>query len=225
MSTNEGSGPSDSRAGRSRARRKGITDLRIRRTRGRLGDALIALVEEKAMHRITVRGVLDRAGVGRSTFYVHYQDKDDLFLSLQEEGLQMWSNILSNRQEKSGRVAPVANSLRMWERQETLSIAGRLRPYPGVFRSGAGLFRARYRQAPEGDRFRVAGSAGTRRPRPRSGGQSAGAFEMVAGSRDEGIGGRYGRSLSSDGLEGPAIANRVRRARSGTFTTPIRYTA
>lgn len=108
MSTNEGSGPSDPRAGKSRARRKGITDLRIRRTRGRLGDALIALVEEKAMHRITVREVLDRAGVGRSTFYVHYQDKDDLFLSLLEEGVQMWSNILSNRQEKSGRVAPVA---------------------------------------------------------------------------------------------------------------------
>jgi len=100
MSTNERSGTS--------ARRQGHTDLRIRRTRQRLGAALVALIEEKAIDEVTVQEVLDRAKVGRSTFYVHYEDKDDLFLSQLEEGLQMWSNILSTRQEKSRRVAPVA---------------------------------------------------------------------------------------------------------------------
>ncbi len=108
MSTNDGSGPSERPAGKNPARRKGNTDLRIRRTRERLGAALIALIEEKAIQQVTVREVLDRAKVGRSTFYVHYQDKDDLFLSQLEEGLQMWSNILSTKQEKSRRVAPVA---------------------------------------------------------------------------------------------------------------------
>jgi AcrR family transcriptional regulator len=83
-------------------------DLRIRRTRERLGAALIALIEEKAIEDVTVGEVLDRAKVGRSTFYVHYQDKDDLLLSQFEDGLQMWSNILTTRQEKSRRVAPVA---------------------------------------------------------------------------------------------------------------------
>ena len=52
--------------------------------------------------------MLHRAGVGRSTFYVHYRDKDDLFLSELEQGLEMWTTTLSRRQEKSNRVAPVA---------------------------------------------------------------------------------------------------------------------
>ena len=108
MSTNDRSGASERHAGKNPAKRQANTDLRIRRTRERLGAALVALIEEKAIDKVTVREVLERAKVGRSTFYVHYQDKDDLFLSQLEEGLQMWSNILSTKQEKSRRVAPVA---------------------------------------------------------------------------------------------------------------------
>jgi AcrR family transcriptional regulator len=83
-------------------------DRRIERTRNRLGNALIALIQEKPIDEVTVREVLDRAGVGRSTFYVHYRDKDDLFLSELEQGLEMWTTRLSRQQEKSNRVAPVA---------------------------------------------------------------------------------------------------------------------
>jgi AcrR family transcriptional regulator len=83
-------------------------DLRIRRTRGRLGDALVALIEEKPIDKITVQEVLDRATVGRSTFYLHYRDMNDLFLCVLEDGLEMWSAALLRRQEKSHRVAPVA---------------------------------------------------------------------------------------------------------------------
>jgi AcrR family transcriptional regulator len=83
-------------------------DRRIERTRIRLGNALIALIQEKPIDEVTVRDVLDRAGVGRSTFYVHYRDKDDLFLSELEQGLEMWTTTLSRQQEISNRVAPVA---------------------------------------------------------------------------------------------------------------------
>jgi AcrR family transcriptional regulator len=83
-------------------------DRRIERTRNRLGNALIALIQEKPIDKVTVREVLDRARVGRSTFYVHYRDKDDLFLSELEQGLEMWSTRLSRHQEISKRVAPVA---------------------------------------------------------------------------------------------------------------------
>ena len=83
-------------------------DRRIRRTRNRLGNALIALIQEKPIDRLTVQEVLDRAGVGRSTFYLHYRDKDDLFLSELEEGLEMWTTALTRKREKSHRVAPVA---------------------------------------------------------------------------------------------------------------------
>jgi AcrR family transcriptional regulator len=83
-------------------------DRRIERTRNRLGNALIALIQEKPIDEVTVREVLHRAGVGRSTFYVHYRDKDDLFLSELEQGLEMWTTTLSRQQEISNRVAPVA---------------------------------------------------------------------------------------------------------------------
>lgn len=83
-------------------------DRRIERTRNRLGNALIALIQEKPIYEVTVREVLHRAGVGRSTFYVHYRDKDDLFLSELEQGLEMWTTTLSRQQEISNRVAPVA---------------------------------------------------------------------------------------------------------------------
>ena len=46
--------------------------------------------------------------MGRSTFYLHYRDMDDLFLCVLEDGLEMWSTALLRKQEKSYRIAPVA---------------------------------------------------------------------------------------------------------------------
>jgi AcrR family transcriptional regulator len=82
-------------------------DRRVRRTRDALGDALIALIQEKQFETITVQNVLDRAGIGRSTFYAHYRDKDDLLLSDMEDFLEGMSTLLLRRQEASNRVAPV----------------------------------------------------------------------------------------------------------------------
>jgi AcrR family transcriptional regulator len=56
-------------------------DRRVRRTRRTLQDALVALVVERGYDRITVQDLLDRADVGRSTFYAHFRDKDALFQS------------------------------------------------------------------------------------------------------------------------------------------------
>jgi AcrR family transcriptional regulator len=56
-------------------------DRRVRRTRRILGEALVALILEKSYERITVQDILDRADVGRSTFYAHYQDKEALLLA------------------------------------------------------------------------------------------------------------------------------------------------
>lgn len=86
---------------------KGKTDARVRRTRDALGDALIALMQEKPFNEITVNEVLDRAGVSRSTFYKHYSDKDDLFMSDADEFFERVSMVLSELGEKSQRVVPV----------------------------------------------------------------------------------------------------------------------
>jgi len=83
------------------------TDRRILRTRDTLGDALIALMQEKPFEEITVQQVLDRAGVGRSTFYVHYRDKNDLFLSDVEDFLEQCSTALARHGEGEKRLLPV----------------------------------------------------------------------------------------------------------------------
>jgi AcrR family transcriptional regulator len=82
-------------------------DRRVLRTRDTLGDALVELIQEKAFDEITVQEVLDRAGVGRSTFYAHYRDKDDLFLSDVEDFLGLLSTLLTRRGVSVERVAPV----------------------------------------------------------------------------------------------------------------------
>jgi AcrR family transcriptional regulator len=83
------------------------TDARVRRTRDALGDALVALMQEKPFDTITVQDVLDRANVSRSTFYMHYSDKDDLLMSDAEEFFEAISMALSAHGDKSDRVFPV----------------------------------------------------------------------------------------------------------------------
>ncbi len=55
-------------------------DRRVDRSRRQLHTALVALILERGWDRVTVRAVCARAGVGRSTFYVHFADKEDLLI-------------------------------------------------------------------------------------------------------------------------------------------------
>lgn len=57
-------------------------DRRIARTRRALKEALAALVLERGYEGVTVQDIIDRADVGRSTFYAHYTDKDELLLAV-----------------------------------------------------------------------------------------------------------------------------------------------
>ena len=58
-----------------------VTDRRIQKTRKLLHDALSSLIQEKPYDEIAVQEILDRANVGRSTFYMHFSDKDELLVS------------------------------------------------------------------------------------------------------------------------------------------------
>ncbi|MEV0383201.1 TetR/AcrR family transcriptional regulator [Nonomuraea sp. NPDC050643] len=53
-------------------------DRRVRRTHTALARALLQLVEEQDLSRITVADVAERAEVSRSTFYDHYRDVHEL---------------------------------------------------------------------------------------------------------------------------------------------------
>jgi AcrR family transcriptional regulator len=57
------------------------TDRRVQRTRQALQGAMIALIQEKGYEDLTVQDIIDRANVGRATFYSHFDGKEDLLVS------------------------------------------------------------------------------------------------------------------------------------------------
>jgi AcrR family transcriptional regulator len=60
---------------------KRVTDRRIQKTQNLLRESLVSLIHEKDYDSIAVKEILDRANVGRSTFYMHFRDKDELLVS------------------------------------------------------------------------------------------------------------------------------------------------
>jgi AcrR family transcriptional regulator len=88
---------------------------RVNRTRRTLAGALTALIHEKPFAEITVQDVLDRAKISRSTFYAHYQDKNDLFFSDVEEMCTRMANA-----DVSPRIAPVRELVEHFAQMEQL---------------------------------------------------------------------------------------------------------
>jgi AcrR family transcriptional regulator len=68
-------------------------------------------MQEKSFDKITVQELLDRAGVGRSTFYLHYSDKHDLFLSDVEDFFEKFSTALRRQGASPKRLLPVKELL------------------------------------------------------------------------------------------------------------------
>ncbi|MBT2232266.1 TetR/AcrR family transcriptional regulator [Nonomuraea sp. NEAU-A123] len=60
-------------------------DRRVRRTRRLIQEALVTLILDKGYDAVTVTDIIDRADVGRSTFYSHFTDKQDVLLSNLDE--------------------------------------------------------------------------------------------------------------------------------------------
>jgi AcrR family transcriptional regulator len=65
-------------------------DLRVRRTRKLLWEALLAEMSARAFEEITVTDICDRAMVHRTTFYKHYEDK----YALLEQGMRQMYDAL-----------------------------------------------------------------------------------------------------------------------------------
>lgn len=57
-----------------------LTSQRIERTQQALLDAMVELITEKGYDRTTIKNVLRRADIGRTTFYSHFKSKQDLLL-------------------------------------------------------------------------------------------------------------------------------------------------
>jgi AcrR family transcriptional regulator len=55
-------------------------DRRVQRTRRLLHEAFISLILERGYDAVTIRDVVERAGVGRSTFYTHFADLEEVLV-------------------------------------------------------------------------------------------------------------------------------------------------
>jgi AcrR family transcriptional regulator len=107
-------------------------DRRVRRTRELLSNALTSLILEEGYERVTVQDICDRADVGRSTFYAHFQDKEELLLSgfddLQEDLRQAFADHeqqTAARQPGSGSWAALAVIEHLADYRAVSSMLGR----------------------------------------------------------------------------------------------------
>ncbi|HSL46683.1 MAG TPA: TetR/AcrR family transcriptional regulator [Anaerolineales bacterium] len=74
-------------------------DRRSQRTRHLLSAALVELIREKDYSAITVSDLIERANIGRSTFYSHYRDKDDLFVGELDRVIEVLSQRIPDQEE------------------------------------------------------------------------------------------------------------------------------
>ncbi len=82
------------------------TDRRVQRTRELLQKALIELIGERGYDLITIQDIANRANIGRTTFYLHYNSKDELFVSCHESIVREFRISLLHPLSREELVAP-----------------------------------------------------------------------------------------------------------------------
>ncbi|WP_160723236.1 TetR/AcrR family transcriptional regulator [Bacillus sp. USDA818B3_A] len=71
-------------------------DPRIIRTRQLIKDALIDLLQEMEINKITVNRIAERATINRVTFYLHYDDIQDMLEKMAQEMAEDIESILKS---------------------------------------------------------------------------------------------------------------------------------
>lgn len=76
-------------------------DRRVQKSKRNIKYALIELIQEHELGEISVYDITEKADIGRGTFYLHFQDKFDLFEKYVDELLnELILTIKPSKQEK-----------------------------------------------------------------------------------------------------------------------------
>jgi AcrR family transcriptional regulator len=75
------------------------TDRRTQKTRKAIYAALMELLTQKELHKVTVQEISDTADINRATFYKHFLDVYDLYDQLEQEILIEWGMLVLNMQD------------------------------------------------------------------------------------------------------------------------------
>lgn len=81
------------------SKNKQKSDRRSNRTENALGEAFVALLLRRHYDLITVQNIIDEADVGRSTFYAHFQSKEDLLTKNFERVVELITERVSNNHD------------------------------------------------------------------------------------------------------------------------------
>ena len=112
-------------------------DRRTQRTRRQLNGALVDLIKEKRFDEITVQNVIDRAGVGRSTFYSHFRDKEDVFEQQWEQYMERLAGQINWAKAGTGSFVPVRSLFQhLQEAQSFYRGLVRSRKIDAIFKRG-----------------------------------------------------------------------------------------
>jgi AcrR family transcriptional regulator len=87
------------------------SDRRVEKTHRALREALIALIAERGWDAFGVQELCERANVGRSTFYLHFADKEDLL----DGGIEQLRAGLRSQVPRGAPARPLAFALPMIE--------------------------------------------------------------------------------------------------------------
>ncbi|MNW37725.1 hypothetical protein D3C74_147770 [compost metagenome] len=85
------------------------TDRRILRTRHQLRDVLLDLALQKPLETITVKELMEKSGLNRGTFYLHYQDIHDFLEQFKNEILENFHGIIKKLSHHIGSREPFTN--------------------------------------------------------------------------------------------------------------------